>query len=243
MRKFCLIGLVAGSLASPALGQSLLPDEMLSSIIVRPIAAPHPLLGTDNRVHLAYELLVSNASGMFLTVDKVEAVDPSGKVLRAIDGDHLAAMTMQYSGSPSTLPGGGTGVVFMDVSFAPGEALPKSIAARITATRKAVGADGKPAPMPPGQMVPATFTFIAAPVAIGKPARVIDSPLRGPNWVATNGCCDRITPHRGALITVNGTINAPERFALDWIQIDAKDRGSEGDYKKLQNWPSYGAPI
>jgi hypothetical protein len=72
---------------------------------------------------------------------------------------------------------------------------------------------------------------------------VIDPPLRGPNWIATNGCCDRITPHRGAIITVNGVIQAPERFAIDWEQLDDQNRMFEGEKEKLSSWKYYGAPI
>ncbi|MEO7654271.1 MAG: M23 family metallopeptidase [Sphingomicrobium sp.] len=232
-----------GTAADPALAQSLLKGEILSSIVVRTLAQPHPVLGADNRVHLAYELALTNASAMLVNIDKVEALDPNGRVLRTIEGDHLRAMTMQHAGAPNTLPAGGSGIIFMDVSFAHGDVLPATVAARITATRQVIGADGKAAPMPAGQMVPATYTFTTAAIALGKPARVIEPPLRGSNWVASNGCCDRIAPHRGALITINGVMQAPERFALDLVQIDAKNRTSEGDYKKLANWPFFGAPI
>ncbi|MEO7602346.1 MAG: M23 family metallopeptidase [Sphingomicrobium sp.] len=240
---FVVAALLLGGVAVPVTAQSLLKDEILSSITVRPLAAPHPVLGADDRVHLAYELAVTNASAMFVNVDKVEAVDADGRVLRTIEGAHLKAMTMQHAGQPSTLAAGGSGIIFMDVSFAKGAALPGAIAARITATRQAIGPDGKPAPMPAGQMVPATYTFTTAAIPVGKPARVIDPPLRGTNWVAANGCCDRITPHRGALITVNGLMQAPERFAIDWVRIDAQKRASEGDYKKLASWPYYGDSI
>ena len=243
MRFLSLMAVAAASLASPALAQSLKSNEVLSSVVVRPLMQPHPVLGADNRVHLAYELLLSNASKMFLTVDKVEAIDPAGNVLWSLDGDALRKMTMLYSGDGTTLPGGGTGVVFMDVSFAAGAPLPQSLAARITATRQGVGPDGKPGPLPAGLPVPATFTFTAAATPVGPAARVIDPPLRGKNWVATNGCCDRITPHRGAIITVNGVIQAPERFAIDWEQIDDKNRMYEGDKQKLSSWRYYGAPI
>ncbi len=241
--RFALAACLLGSAAIPGAAQSLLKDEILSSITVRPLAQPHPVLLADNRVHLAYELALTNASAMLVTIDKVEALDPAGRVLRTIAGDHLRAMTMQHAGQPSTLPAGGSGIIFMDVSFANGEALPASVAARITATRQVIGPDGKPAPMPAGQMVPATYTFTTAATAIGQPARVIEPPLRGGNWVASNGCCDRITPHRGALITINGVMQAPERFALDWVRIDDQNRTSEGDYKKLANWPFFGANI
>jgi hypothetical protein len=243
MRVLSLIAVAAASFASPAAAQSLKPNEVLSSAVVRPLAQPHPVLGADNRVHLAYELLLSNASKMFLTIDKVEAVDPAGKLLWSLEGDALQKMTMLYSGEGATLPGGGTGVVFMDVSFAVGEPLPQSVAARITATRQGVGPDGKPGPLPAGLPVPATFTFTSAAIPVGPAARVIEPPLRGKNWVATNGCCGRITPHRGAIITVNGVIQAPERFAIDWEQLDANNRIYEGDKAKLSSWPYYGAPI
>ena len=230
------------ALPAPAAGQSLLKDEILSSMTVRALAQPHPVLATDNRVHLAYELAVANVSTTPLSIDKVEALDPSGKVLRTMEGAHLKAMIHQYAGEAGDLPAGANGVIVMDVSFAQGEALPASVAARIAATRKEMK-DGKLVPMSPNPMVPVTYSFTAAPVAVGKPARVIQPPLRGPNWVASNGCCDRITPHRGALITVNGTMLAPERFALDWVRIDDKNRTSEVDYKKLANWPFYGDNI
>jgi len=241
--RIAFVVAAAAALYAPAAAQSLKSNEVLSSVVVRPLAVPHPVTGADDRVHLAYELLLSNSSKMFLTVDKVEAVDPGGRVLSGIDGDALRKMTMLYSGEATTLPPGGTGIVFMDVSFAAGAPLPRTVAARITATRQGVGPDGKPGPLPPDLPVPATFTFTGADTTIGPPARVIEPPLRGKNWVATNGCCDRITPHRGAIITVNGVIQAPERFAIDWEQLDSANRAFTGDKDKLANWSYYGAPV
>ena len=234
---------IAAGLAVPAAAQSLKSNEVLSSVVVRPLAQPHPVTGADGRVHLAYELLLSNASNMFTTIDKVEAIDASGRVVSTLGGDALARMTMLYSGDGTTLPPGGSGLVFMDVSFAAGERVAQALSARISATRNAVGPDGKPAPLPVGMPVPASFTFDAGRTEVGKPARVIEPPLRGARWVATNGCCNRITPHRGAIITVNGIIYAPERFAIDWEQLDDSNRIFAGDKKKLASWAYYGAPI
>ncbi|MGI8704566.1 MAG: M23 family metallopeptidase [Sphingomicrobium sp.] len=243
MRAFYLAAMAACLAAAPASAQSLKADEVLSSVVVRPLAKANPVLGADNRVHLAYELLLSNSSSLFLTIDKVEVVDPFGKVVSSLDGDRLRAMTRLYSGTGTRLDPGGTGVLFMDVDFAPGDRLPGTLAARITATRQSVGPGGEPQPLPAGLPVPATFTFTGGTTEIGKAARVIDPPLRGSRWVATNGCCDRITPHRGALITVNGVIQAPERFAIDWMQLDDRNRMFEGDKETLASWPFYGAPI
>lgn len=245
MRKSWTMMLAAMALGAgvPAHAQSLYPDEILSSLIVRPISAPNPVLSADGRVHLAYELLLNNASPLFITVDKIEALDPQGRVLRTLDGAHLKDMTMQHAGDPPVIPPGGSATVFMDVSFAQGQPLPQSVSARISALRQAVDANGKPTTFAPGQAVPASYVFTGGTTTLGPPAREIESPLRGKNWVAANGCCDAITPHRGALITVNGTIHGPERFANDWVRIDAQNRASEGDYKKLANWPYYGDTI
>lgn len=230
-------------LTLPATAQSLKPDEVLTGIAVTAIDPPNPVLGADDRVHLAYELLVSNVSKDFLTLDSVTAVDGEGKSLGTLDGARLAAMTQLYAGSDRTLPPGGTAVVFMDVTFAKGAALPGTVAARIAATRQSAGADGKPAPMPADGPLPAKFTFTGAAIAVGKPAIVLAPPLRGSGWVAVNGCCDAITAHRGAVLPVNGTIRVPERFAIDWVKLDGADRLFTGDIAKLGDYAFYGTPV
>ncbi|CAN7171968.1 M23 family metallopeptidase [Phenylobacterium sp. LjRoot219] len=229
--------------ASPAPGQSLKPDEVFSSIAMRPVSDPDPVLGADGRTHLAYELLVVNPSKLFITLDKVEAVDGAGRSLAAIDADRLAAMTTLYAGAGRTLPPGGSGVVFMDVSFGKGETPPPRVLARVTATRQIAGPDGKPAALPKDFPFPAAFSFTGAPVAIGKPAVLIASPLKGRGWVAVNGCCDAITSHRGAVMTVNGQLRIPERFAIDWVKLDDAGRIYTGDGAKLASYGYYGAPI
>jgi hypothetical protein len=50
--------------------------DVLSPLAVSVIAPPHPVLGADNCVHLAYELVLINQSSSFVTVNAVEALDP-----------------------------------------------------------------------------------------------------------------------------------------------------------------------
>ena len=228
---------------SGAAAQSLTADEVLSSVSVRAISAPNPVSGADGRVHLAYELMVSNPSHVFVTLDKVEAVDEEGAVLWALEGDALAAMIESFSGGGTRLPPGGSAAILLDVSFGPGDTLPGTVWSRLTVTRQAQGADGKPAPMPADSPVPATATFTAAETRLGNPAIVVAPPLRGPGWVAVNGCCDSITSHRGAIMAVNGVMRVPERFAIDWVQIGPDGRLFAGDGKKLEDYAYYGAPV
>lgn len=224
-------------------GQSLKPDEIITSIAARPISEPNPVLGADGRTHLAYELLIVNPSRLFVALDTVAAVDDAGNALSILEGDRLAALTTIYGATGNALPPGGSAVVFMDVSLAGGKALPPRMSARITGTRQAAGADGKPVPMPKDTPVPATFTFVGADTSIGIPAVVIAPPLVGKGWVAVNGCCDEITSHRGAVMAINGQLRVPERFAIDWVQIDDKGRIFTGDVAKLESYAYYGEPI
>ena len=69
MRRLILAMLATACAVVPALAQSLKPDEVYSSIVVEPESQPHPVLGSDNRIHLAYELVVTNPSRLFMTLD------------------------------------------------------------------------------------------------------------------------------------------------------------------------------
>lgn len=229
--------------ASPACAQSLKADEVLSSIAARPVSAPNPVLGADGRVHLAYELFVANPSKVFVTLDKVEILDPGGRTLSTLADDALGAMTSSQSGGGRTLPPGGTAVVLLDVALDPGAPLPAEMRARLTARREAADKDGKPEPLPAGYPLPAAFSFTGAPTGIGQPAVVVEPPLRGNGWVAVNGCCDSLTSHRGAVMAVNGQLRTPERFAIDWVQLDPEGRLFSGDVNKLESYAFFGTPV
>lgn len=244
MRLTPTLAVIAALLgAAPVAAQSLKPDEIFSSIAVQPLSAPAPVLGADGRTHLAYELLVVNPSNLFVTLDKVEAVDGAGRSLGALEGARLAAMSKLYGGDGRTLSPGGSGVVFMDVAFAREETPPPTVLARITATRQ-IDADGKPAPLPAGFPFPATYSFTGAGAPVtAKPAVVLEPPLKGRGWVAVNGCCDAVTSHRGAVMAINGALRIPERFAIDWVKLDDQGRVFTGDRTKLTSYAYYGTPI
>ena len=70
---------------------------------------------------------------------------------------------------------------------------------------------------------PSPYTTGATRVSQQRPV-VIDRPLRGPAWVAVNGCCEALSGHRGAIIPVNGRVQVAERFAIDFVQLDQQRR-------------------
>ena len=238
-----MLAATAGGIAPATWAQTLTADQVLSSISLSVVAAPNPVRGADNRIHLAYELIASNTSKLFITLDKVEAVDQDNHVLGTLAGTPLAAMVTLHGGSGTTISPGGSAIIFMDTAFAAGASLPPAIAARLTITRQSAGPDGKPAPFPADAPLPATTSFTGPLTQIGSRAVVIDSPLRGPRWVAVNGCCDQLTSHRGAVMAVNGVQRVPERFAIDWVQLRPDDRMYTGDRSKLESYAYYGVPV
>lgn len=229
-------------LAAPLAAQSIRPGEVFSSVAVTTLAQPRPVAGADGRIHLAYEYALTNTGSIFVTIDKIEAVTPEGRVDGSIAGPALVAM--MRGGDKGTLPVSGAAYVLMDVSYPAGTTLPAKLAPRITITRQLVGPDGKPAVFPPTEPLPATVTFTGPATTIGtQPAVVIAPPLRGAGWVAVNGCCDAMTSHRGAVMAINGVALVPERFAIDWIKIDAAARVFTGASADLAGYPGFGEPI
>jgi murein DD-endopeptidase MepM/ murein hydrolase activator NlpD len=234
---------VFASVAGVCSAQSLKPDEVMSSVAVRAISEPNPVTGTDGRVHLAYELLVVNASKLFITLEKVEAVGDGERGVWSLGGKELAGMTKLFSGEEGTVSPGGSAAVFMDVSFTASEELPSKVSARVTARRQAADAHGKPVALPADSPLPSMFTFSGADTGVGRRAVEIEAPLRGDGWLDVNGCCDSITSHRGAIMAVNGLLRVPERFAIDWVRLDGGGRVFTGDANKLTSYHYYGTPV
>ncbi|MEO6198977.1 MAG: M23 family metallopeptidase [Sphingomicrobium sp.] len=238
-----ILFLLACVAAAPLSAQSLMPDQVVSTIIIRPLALPNPVLGSDNRKHLAFELLVTNPSKDFITIEGVTIVGPDGADLSSQSGAGLTDMTKTFAGSGNRMGPGEARLLFQDVSFPADAPMPAAVSPRLTILRAVADASGKPGPYPTDAPFPARATFTGAPIAIQAGARVIDAPLRGAGWLAGNGCCDTISSHRGALLPVDGQLFVPERFAIDWLQMDRSGRLFTGDSKKLQSYVFYGATV
>ena len=67
---------------------------MLSPLAFAPLAQPDPVLGSDDKVHLAYEMQVLNASSASVTLTSIETLDPANDdaVLGTMNADSLPGM-------------------------------------------------------------------------------------------------------------------------------------------------------
>jgi hypothetical protein len=98
-------------------------------------------------------------------------------------------------------------------------------------------------PVTPASGIEPTEAFTIAPTAVGAPAIVVSPPLKGPRWVAGNGCCNVITSHRGATLAINGAPYVPERFAIDFVQLDTQGRLFVGPGDELKSYAYFGAEV
>jgi hypothetical protein len=227
----------AGPTRSTASGQPA--EEALSPLLASVVAAPRPVLGADDRQHLAYEILLTNPASFgkavfAVTVAKVETIEPDRDVVvGTLQGPALAEVMLQFrSGNPgATLRPGEGGVLLMDTSFEEGERVPRRLVHRFTVAFE-----------PGHPLYTHAFHAAATEVVRDRPV-VIAPPLRGARWLVTNGCCAALNIHRGAVVPIEGALRFPERFAIDFLQLDAQGRLFHGPRDQNASYAGFGAEI
>ncbi len=217
--------------AAPSTALPIDPTPVLAKALSEPVPVP----ATDGKTHLAYELFLTNAMGQDIDLTAV-TVNAGQRDLLTLTGEQLRERTRLLGAngeSTATLGPAQSGVVWIDIALDEAdvpEHLSHTVAVKLSA------------PMPP--LLPAEMAEEVAPVAVStrRPA-IISPPLRGPNWLAANSCCNEMTSHRMALNPISGELWAAERFAIDYLQLDADGALYTGDATKLESYPFYGADI
>jgi hypothetical protein len=243
--------LIAGATIAFASGRTegagtIAAADVATPVVATPIASPNPVLGADDKIHLAYEIVLMNMAPSAVAIERIETLDAeSGAVIGTLDGDGLVKMTRLNGGAQGTeLPAGGGAFVFMDVTLGKDAPIPKALRQRFAigvakAARQAEGqGDRDPAPESPERM-----TFVTDPLAVGPGAVVIAPPLKGSRWVVGGGCCTPYSYHRGATLPINGTVRVAERFAIDFVQLNAENQLHSGAIDQLSSYPFFGDEI
>jgi peptidase M23-like protein len=223
----------ATSAAAPAPPPATGP-AVATPVVAEVVAAPIPVPGSDGKVHLAYELKLTNVLDQDVTLTSVE-VRGGDKSLLNLSGDRLSYWT-RIIGTPTPTTKLGpaqTALVWLDV------VLDKDV----TVPTELVHGVGIAVPKPMPRLFPGTMTETVAPISVQtrKPV-LISPPLSGPGWVDGNGCCD-MGAHRMALNPIDGQLWAAERFAIDYVQLSADGKVPQGDPTKLESYPYFGADI
>lgn len=209
--------------------------EQFTPVVVSALAAPIPVLGTDERIHLAYELQLTNGSPSKVTVRSIEA-SASGTVLQELEGDDLDDL-LRVAG---TTDGGGVelgpgqnATVWMDATIASDTDVPDLIDHTVTVEM--------PKAQPP--LYEKTIAETTQAVAVDKrEVAVIGPPLTGSGWLDANGCCG-LTAHRGAVSPINGAYWAPERWAIDYVKLTPTMQLYEGSRDNARSYPGFGENV
>lgn len=210
------------------------PVEAFTPVLASVLAPPIPMPSTDGRTHLAYELVLTNALSQSITIDEVEVRSESGTLMTlAADDIPTRMLTRTGDGPTPTLGAGQQGIVLIDLAVPAGTPVPGRLDHAITLSPESAVEPIFSSPM----------TEIVAAVEVwGEPPVVISSPVRGDSWFNGNGCCG-MSPHRLALNPINGAIHAPERFAVDLVQLTSDDLIASGPVDELASYAYEDAAI
>ena len=194
------ISVLAAVLAVSANRLAVAADGIAPGTQFTPLAAsvltdPTPVLGTDGVFHLAYELLLTNATPASIKVETVEVRDArTHQVWLTLTGPTLlASMSPLVAGAATAdtvIPSTGVGVVWLDVHVGSRAQVPRVLEHRVVAASGRVSSDA---------VVALVSTRRRAPVLLGPP-------VRGGMWLASEGCCSDDTHHRRGLAPVNGDL-------------------------------------
>ncbi|MFI5506491.1 peptidoglycan DD-metalloendopeptidase family protein [Mycobacterium sp. NPDC051804] len=198
------------------------------------LAPPVPVPATDGKVHLAYEVQLTNVLAQEVTLTSLAVLDRDVSLLE-LAGEQLADLTRVVgTTTPTTKIGPAqNAVIWMDVALDKGAAVPERLVHSFSLSL--------PEPKPP--LFPATMTIDIAPTAVeSRKPIVLAPPLSGPKWLNGDGCCG-MSAHRLALNPIDGALWAAERYAIDYVQLQPDGRLFSGDQAKLESYSYFGADI
>jgi murein DD-endopeptidase MepM/ murein hydrolase activator NlpD len=218
--------------APPAAAVEQAPEDQLTPVLANVLATPVAVPQSDGVWRMPYELVLTNAADVPMTIESVEVRDPArgGAVVTALTAEDVkAALSFPGGVKSATLGPGQSGVLFVNLSFARREDVPARLEHRIVATTT----------QPKGPLAARTVENVAATGVDARPPLVVGPPLRGERWIAVASCCDSY--HRRAVLPVNGGRHLAQRFAIDWLQLDPQNRPTTGDPALNESYPQFGS--
>jgi hypothetical protein len=235
--------LAANAGPAPTGPPGISPDTQFTPVTVLVLTSPAPVNASDGKVHIAYELVltnalhVENAPHVEVDINTVEVRDAASKrVVLSLTRSELAAHMNPIGDAPGGEQGdppiasSATSIVWLDVAVPRMVAVPETVDHRLVGT---VQAGGPPQP----------FESIVTPLSISRQKPLVLGPPVAPGtWLASEGCCTNITHHRNGLAPINGVLSVPQRFALDFFLLDDQHRTWIGDPTDVHSYLTFGQP-
>jgi hypothetical protein len=211
-------------------------------LYMRVVATPWPpqaqILDGAGRRHSAYELYVTNFGKTPLKVTKLAVTGKSDDdvvVDQSASGAQLAAMFVPATAGDASKPNdpslkpGETGIFFVFADWIPVKGVPDSFETAITIEQHGERSGS------------GTIKRSGLEVNSDDPI-VIQSPLRGKNWLAANAPSNT-SAHRRAIVPVNGQPHIGQRYAIDWIQLGDDGNSFTGDKSKNSSYHAWDQEI
>ena len=234
----CLIAISAATALCGVLSSSAVADggNGITGLTVRNVAPARYFPATDDRNHVEFDLVVTNALRTDATL-KTLVVRTGSRTVLKLSGDALARITHPVSlgllTPTATIAPAGSVVVLVDVKLRGSvRGLPRRLSSSI---RYSV------APGPLSTIVDNNVVALKTKVD-GRLPRVIAPPLRGTGWLGLNACCDPDGSHRSGLLAIDNRLTMIEAFAIDYERI-VNGSVVSGDGSRLTDFYGYGEPI
>jgi murein DD-endopeptidase len=226
-----LLGVLAGSIVSPAFAQDppkpTTPPRPIDAPIEVAVPVPPTAFHADGKMHLVYEVHVTNFARPEILLTRFEAV-AGARSLATYSGDDFARIVTRpgvQTKEPLRIDGGLRAVIFVWATLDSPSDVPASLEHRIAL-----------------KIADDEFTSACARIPVLKDSVSIGPPLKGDGWLAANGPANG-SGHRRALIPVGGGVHIAQRFAIDWLQLREEGGSFTGDRLDNKNYRCYGSDV
>ncbi|HRO58545.1 MAG TPA: M23 family metallopeptidase [Burkholderiaceae bacterium] len=232
-------GCVSGGASPDDTPKAAVPEDRYTPLVAE-VTTPSVQIvqGTDGKLHAVYEIRFANTRPVAATLQRVAVVDDNGQRSHAsFEGSELRQRLRSLSGRPAepAIALDNVRQLLVDLRFDDLADIPATLRHRIDLLAASTNVTSPR---------PAQQRYDLAPLVLDTSAPlVIGPPLRGTGWVAYNGCCDAGGAHRGAGLPVNGAVHFAQRFAIDWIRMNAQGRTVDGDDTDVHNYTAYAAEV
>lgn len=228
-----LMGCVKKDVSPVTAGISLsYAGEAVTPILGSVTFEPVPAMLSDGTIQITYELMVSNASRSDFTIESLHVVDPErsdARILSLVQENIRNLLYLPGATKPTAMLGPSQcGYIRINLTFNDPEAVPRALDHILTVTTNN--------PSPPNILPKMTERVGLIPVN-KEPLLIIGPPLSGDRWIAAVVGGEGY--HRKTVMPLNGRWVAPERWAVDYIRLDEKNRLLTGDLSRNESYPQY----
>lgn len=216
---------------APDAGSAATTAPELTPVVASVLFPPVPFEGSDGRVHLVYELGVTNFTQGSVVIHRLDIDDAASgdRVVRL--GRRAVNSRLQPAGGRDSVNGldaSQTATLFVHVTLAPDAPVPTALTHVLTVTAEVA---------PPGAN-PLTERVATTPVD-ARTLPVLGPPLMGKDFVAADGCCDA-SRHTRAILPIDGKLFVAQRYAIDYEKINKNGRIYVGKRKDPSSYMIYG---